>query len=568
MDNARKIRLTETTVERTARLLSQQFGINVVWRPGECKTDGNTIYLPTLPPDAPDELLEAIHGFLDHETGHVLFTDFKALRARNPVPTQTQFHCINVIEDIRIESAICGIFPGSAANLRASNDWLMPLIAKNWNSVKQFMRACATYGNYISYGDETDFWNAVDPKTRQLVADCVQAVGPHSKITSTDLAIDAGLRMYEVIKEFAEEEEEENKKREEQKRKNAATMASGGTPVKVTLVSKEQLGEMLGQTAAAMVVEHGRGKRSAGASGYQHGLTGDNTYIVYSTAGDTVASIPDNNLSMNGRRLNTLRDEARELTGVIRIRLVNSLRAQSRRRWVGGKEEGKIDARRLHHAIMGTSNDVYKQLSDKIHLDTAVCMAIDHSGSMDGRKLELAGEAAIVMGDALNTLRVPFAVYGYSTESPKQSPPDSSPYARWSHLWIRYYRDFGESWEKGAVRLAGSQRNVRNNTLDAESVKHGVRRLLARKEKRKILFVLNDGMPYPGYGHLGRCQQHLHAVVASAAAAGVEVVAFGIQDSAVKQYYPNSVVIQKLDDLAKEPLKVLDGMLRKGVRAK
>jgi cobalamin biosynthesis protein CobT len=189
---------------------------------------------------------------------------------------------------------------------------------------------------------------------------------------------------------------------------------------------------------------------------------------------------------------------------------------------------------------------------------------------MSGRKLELAGEAAIVLGDVLNTLRVPFAVYGYSTENPlpNQTPRDKGPYARWSRLWIRYYRDFGESWDKGAVRLAGAGHNVQNNTLDAESVKHGIRRLLQRKEKRKILFVLNDGMPYPGYGHLGRCQDHLHDVVASASAAGVEVVAFGIQDDDVKQYYPSHVVIKKLEDLAKEPLQVLDGMLRKGVRVK
>jgi len=50
----RKVRLVEHAVERTARLLARQFGIRVVWKQGECKTNGNTIYLPTLPEDAPE----------------------------------------------------------------------------------------------------------------------------------------------------------------------------------------------------------------------------------------------------------------------------------------------------------------------------------------------------------------------------------------------------------------------------------------------------------------------------------------------------------------------------------
>ena len=239
--------------------------------------------------------------------------------------------------------------------------------------------------------------------------------------------------------------------------------------------------------------------------------------------------MPDGNLSQNGENLRRLRDEARELTSVIQTRLVNTLRSTSRRRWLGGKEEGKIDTRRLHHAVLGTSDNVYKQLTEKQHLNTVVGLAIDHSGSMSGRKLELAGKAAIVIGDALNILRVPFMVYGYSTEAPDRGniPTDTGPYARWGRLWVRYYRDFAEPWEKGAIRLAGAEDNCMNNTYDAESVKHGIQRLLQRPEKRKILFVLNDGMPYPGYGNLGRSQQFLHDVVGSAKSAGVEVVAFG-----------------------------------------
>ena len=567
MANNNKVRLAETSIERTARLLSQQFGIKVVWKTGECKTDGNVIYLPTLPPNAPDDLLAAVHGFLDHETAHVLFTDFKTVNSFNPAPTETQFHCINVVEDIRIESAICGLFPGSSTNLQAANDWVIPRIIRNWNKVNQFMRACAAYGNYVAYGADTDFWKkTVDLKTKQLVAECVTAVGPAEKITSTKLAIEAGLRMYEVLKDYAKEEEAARKNREKQKQNNELKVIKGEIPSEVEIVSKEQLGEALGQQAAVIVANIG--KKTSKSSGYQHDVdSADSTYIVYSTAGDTISSLAESNLRSSGSRLIRLRDEARELTNTIRMRLVNSLRAKSRRRWVGGKDEGKVDSRRLYQVAVGETNNVYKQLTDKVHLNTAVCLAIDHSGSMAGRKLELACEAAVVLGDALSTLRVPFAVYGYSTDKTAYAPVETSPYARWNKLWIRYYRDFDESWEKGAVRLAAGH-VAQNNTLDAESVKHGIQRLLARREKRKILFVFNDGLPNPGHGNTGRCQKHLKSIVAAASAAGVEVVAFGIEDDDVKYYYPNYVIIKSLKDLTKEPLQVLDNMLRKGVRAK
>lgn len=559
--NGRNIQLVESTVERTARLLSRQYGINVIWKAGECKTDGKTIYLPTLPPDASDDLLRAVHGFLDHETAHILFTDFKATDKNMP---HAKFMCINSVEDIRIETRLCELFPGSKSNLRAATDWIMPKIQTNWKNINQFTKATTAYIHKQTYGDDTDFWKFCDTTTKDLVAKCEVAVGSHEKIVTTRNAADAGLRMYEVLKEFAPEEEADQKERKDQAEQNAKAIALGQAPSSLSPSSISQLGEALGVFTAVQMIQDDQ-KRNSSSNGYRHYRSGDNTYVVYSTAGDTTKSIPDSDMATNGKRLKRLREEARTLTSVIRTKLVNSLRAQARRRWVGGKEEGKLDTRKAYRAVLGVGTDVYKQQTDKLHLDTAVMLAIDHSGSMYGRKLELAAEAAIVIGDALNALKIPFAVYGYSTESPANSPRNSAPYARWGSLWIRYYRNFTEAWEKGAVRLAGADRNCKNNTLDAESVKHGVRRLLERPEKRKILFVLNDGMPYPGFGNLERCQQHLHNVVASATAAGVEIVAFGIQDPDVKVYYPNHVIIQTLSDLTKEPLKMLDLMLRKGM---
>lgn len=554
------LRLVETTVERTARMLAKEYGIRVVWQGTDAKTDGKTITLPVLPPDAPPELLEAVQGYLDHETAHILFTDFTAMND-HPEITVEQFDCINAIEDVRVEAAITEVFPGAPYNLRKVHDWIGAQVQEHWEDLSAFRRACIAYFYFSKFGENDSRYQVVDEATRAVVAECVEAVGPSEDIKSTKDSIAAGLRMWDVLREAAQEEQKEREARAAQGILTLQT--ADGKPL---VVSVSALAAAISKDAKELMDALARGMSAPTDTGYTHGLE-EPTYLVYSTSADTVSTLPAVSLEAAGAQLQAVRSGARGMTSVIKAKLVNSLRAMSHRRWVGGKDEGRLDTKKLYRAAAG-SNLVYKALTDKIQLDTVVGMAIDHSGSMAGYKLDLAGQAAIVLGDALNAIHVPFMVYGYSTTQQPVPAGDLSAYARWTGLWIRYYRDFQESWAAGALRLAQASGNAQSNTLDGESIKHGVRRLLARPEKRKILLVLNDGQPYPGGGHVGRCQQYLHDVVAASSKAGVEVIAIGVADRSVRRYYPHSVVINSLSDLVAQPLTLLDKMLRENVRYK
>lgn len=554
---SRRIRLVETSVERTARMLSKAYNIRVVWKGTDAFTDGRTIHLPIIPDNAPDEFVEAVQGYLDHEVAHVLFSDFNLMSVDSL--TELQFECVNIVEDVRVEAAICQVFPGSAYNLRKTHSWIMNSLAKSWEQIPQFRKAILAYFVHEKYSKTDEFYQTVvDPTTKDIVELCVQAVGSYDTIKSPKDAMDGGLRLFEVLKDFLEDEgasgEEESKTRAN----------PDGTPV---ITSMGEIGRELARAAKALVSLNGN-------SGYQHNQE-EPTYLVYSTAGDTVDKIEPVESKESDVKLSQLRNDCSQIVNVLKTRLVNSLRTRTSRKWLSGREEGKLDSRKLHHAVMGTSSALYKQRTERLSLDTAVGLAIDHSGSMcsrhgGGEKLALAGKAAIVLGDVLSTLRVPFMVYGYSARTPAREnvPKDQELYARWAEHWIRYYHDFSDNWNNSASLLTTVDQNGVEGTLDGESVLHGVRRLLARPEKRKILFVLNDGMPNPGHGHIGRCQQHLHDVIAAAQAAGVEIIGFGIQSTAVKQYYPNHVVIHALSDLVAEPLIVLDRLLRGGVTAK
>jgi hypothetical protein len=65
-----------------AAALSGQRGIRVEIGGDKACTDGATIRLPSLPLDMDDALLGVARGFLDHESAHILFSAFDALKMR------------------------------------------------------------------------------------------------------------------------------------------------------------------------------------------------------------------------------------------------------------------------------------------------------------------------------------------------------------------------------------------------------------------------------------------------------------------------------------------------------
>ena len=72
------------------------------------------VNLPYIPDEAPEELISAIQGFLDHEVAHVMFSDFSVLDAASK--GNYKFF-LNALEDTRIERNMGAKFQGSAHNL-------------------------------------------------------------------------------------------------------------------------------------------------------------------------------------------------------------------------------------------------------------------------------------------------------------------------------------------------------------------------------------------------------------------------------------------------------------------
>lgn len=80
------------------------------------------VNIPSIPDDASPALMNAIRGFLDHEVGHLLFTDEKVVKKmRN---TQA-FGLWNALEDVYIERRMSEVFTGSRRNLLSTRNLMI-----------------------------------------------------------------------------------------------------------------------------------------------------------------------------------------------------------------------------------------------------------------------------------------------------------------------------------------------------------------------------------------------------------------------------------------------------------
>ena len=87
----------ETALEKVSRIVSKQYGLRLVCEGDRCRTDGRTIYLPSLPDDVPEELLGAIRGWADHEAGHAIYTNTRMATPFREQHGQQAFDILNVL---------------------------------------------------------------------------------------------------------------------------------------------------------------------------------------------------------------------------------------------------------------------------------------------------------------------------------------------------------------------------------------------------------------------------------------------------------------------------------------
>lgn len=194
--------LTDSNIKVTQQGL-QAFVVHEKGRP-------KRVNLPNLPENAGDDLIDAIHGFLDHEVAHILFSDFATLE-KSTKSGFGQLH--NLLEDCFIEKMMSRRFAGCGQNLRSTHEFFIrkviePAIAKANSSGNKdealshltvpMMRAAAGQFVFQEYLAKNAVINAeiLDPVRKMLGSLLDEVAGMESSQDAFDLA----KRMHDRLK--------------------------------------------------------------------------------------------------------------------------------------------------------------------------------------------------------------------------------------------------------------------------------------------------------------------------------------------------------------------------------
>ena len=137
------------------RLMSDKGGIKIRFSGEQCHTDFQSITLPVGDFNDPN-YLELIEGAIDHEVGHIKWTDRKWTVKSHA--EGSFYNCIrNAIEDIRMENSVVNTWPGAQFNLdrlvnQAINRGWFGLVEKASPAASVLQGVVLYYGRYTYCG--------------------------------------------------------------------------------------------------------------------------------------------------------------------------------------------------------------------------------------------------------------------------------------------------------------------------------------------------------------------------------------------------------------------------------
>lgn len=151
------------------------------------------VNIPSLPDLASDELINAIHGFLDHEVGHLIFTNFIESAKFKDTASKLEADLYAIIEDVRIESEMCKAFKGSEFNLENTGRFViekhyatMENIDNEGNLLMPVLRAWGNQKAFIEF--MADKWHLVESMTDKMKGRIGRLNSLQSTYESTELA--------------------------------------------------------------------------------------------------------------------------------------------------------------------------------------------------------------------------------------------------------------------------------------------------------------------------------------------------------------------------------------------
>jgi cobalamin biosynthesis protein CobT len=566
----------ESALSKIARVLTGQYGVTVVFSPDGPRVERGRIVIPDY--EVGDKLsTDVLVGYLDLLVARAKHSALSQLEA---LPQGVASNLAQVIEDRRVCAQLLEEYPGARWFIGKLRAHAAARMQQSWNRLR--------WRDRFIWRVERALWDepVIDSQASQSLAAALVAtqdlIVRASRSRSTADSIAAAQEILARVRALSAGEVNN-------------MMFSVGTAEDIdtdplrssfdpfesdgTRASEESPAPSPSDPSGAAEALNGAGMGHALADAQPSAARADSTAQTLRASARMVMSIPlatefdvihDQTGLGDTAAWRELRNEARAETAQLKEKLERALSADERTRWRREQERGEIDRPSL--AKLATSpgyRTPFKVKRATKGRDVAVTLLIDRSGSMAGRKIELARLCAAALGDALTQLGFDCEVLGYSSiESPQMKQlyerqraagVDLHRYNRLvERLDLQIYKRFGSADLSGLTGIDCGHENP-----DGEALAWAATRLADHAAERRILMVFSDGYPATGDGDPLVLRSDLRQRVAAIQKTGIELVGVGVLTDAVEAFYPHNVVVSRLAELPSTVFSVLSSMLLK-----
>lgn len=526
--------------------MNTPFKVRIALTPDASYTDTKVVSVATDMFDdgrlSVGQKIDIFTGLAIHEGSHLLYTDFEMMsQAQNRVIADL----FNIIEDERIEMLTGQERPGLANFLgcvkyyyfdRHSSRMAFCSGGGELDRSVRLVNSILTMIRYPKALEEDDLREFTD--TLYEVRDVIM---PYPETCAG--AFSAAQRIYDIIKRFFNQE---------QQKKNAQKSSGGsgkGEPGKEggrPSISDEQVEDLLEKLLDSLekdvTAQPGDGSSSANLNprrmssaickdGERLGKALEGELEIGATEKVNI-HVPKPDRRTYEESLSRVRRYIPAFSSILRRNgtdRVCDLR---------GLRSGFLDTCKLAEAVQGVEN-IYRQERTVRADRMAVCILVDESGSMDGEKIQAARDTAILLNEALATVKnVDLYIYGHTTENG-------------SFVKLNAYREGrgrGDKYALGSIEADWSN-------IDSRAIREAAARVRARTREKCLFFVISDGEP---------CEptRNVKEAVRELSRDGFSFVSIGIDfEYDPSEMYDNHVSMTDLSTLAPE----LGKMIKKAI---
>ncbi|EPG4548059.1 TPA: porphyrin biosynthesis protein [Klebsiella pneumoniae] len=254
-----------------------------------------------------------------------------------------------------------------------------------------------------------------------------------------------------------------------------------------------------------------------------------------------------------GRKLFEMKVErhlSSSVSSILAKDLERAIASRNRVQFIPGQRRGRVHGASLYRLSMNDDR-VFRRKEDHKAVNACVQQVIDLSGSMGGRKIELALASAYTLADALDRIHVPNVITGFTTYgNPDVATMSKRGFSRFEALMLPIIKNWHEKANSPEIRArmgCVAETFPLLNNVDGESIAQLASLFAGRMEDKKIMIVQSDGAPCAaGDGF----SNHLRSVTNDIEnTSDINLLAIGILTDAPRRYYKNYALVNKVEEL-------------------